>query len=240
MTSSVSRGWFLVGVLTLLVLLFIGLFATDQKNTETQQPPIPATGTQSAPINNQENPKIEQDNDVNSSHDTDQTADNNCALYANNIQLTEQQKAQGLARISDYLRRIDTDFAHLDTVFYLAGINLVTGRELVSERSADFHAPPYFYSHTTFATKEATIIDEFIASKNPEQLRLALSEGDFNNYAYWGGDHSLVFVTAYIILKTSFKPYCGRFLLDIYRLFRTFALTVWVIQLSGQITEKSL
>ena len=41
-------------------------------------------------------------------------------------------------------------------------------------------------------------------------------------------------------LKTSFKPYCGRFLLDIYRFFRTFSLTVWVILLSGQITEKSL
>ena len=43
-----------------------------------------------------------------------------------------------------------------------------------------------------------------------------------------------------IILKTSFKPCCGRFLLDIYRFFRTFALTVWVIPLSGQITEKNL
>ena len=48
----------------------------------------------------------------------------------------------------------------------------------------------------------------------------------------------------YINLKTSFKSYCGRFLLDIYRPFlnisRTFALTVWVIPLSGQITEKTL
>ena len=33
-------------------------------------------------------------------------------------------------------------------------------------------------------------------------------------------------VTVYMILKTSLKPYCGRFLLDIYRFFRTFALTV--------------
>ena len=45
----------------------------------------------------------------------------------------------------------------------------------------------------------------------------------------------------YINLKTSFKPYCGRFLLDIYRLFRTFALTVWVIHdNAGAVVDSSL
>ncbi len=34
------------------------------------------------------------------------------------------------------------------------------------------------------------------------------------------------------------KPYCGRFMLDIYRFSRTFAITVQVILLSGQVTAR--
>lgn len=181
--------WGVVSGFVLLLLFFV-LFYSDRKSTEILQNSDKANYLVTGLISGSGIQKV---------HDEAVKAiDNTCSHFLENVDLTEQAKELGLEQIRHYLRSIYTDFPHLDMVFHLSGINLPTGRELASEHET-FNAPPYFSAQTTFAKHEAAIIDKFIETKNADELTQSLYEGTFNNYAYWGGDKFLVFVSAHII-----------------------------------------
>ena len=121
-------------------------------------------------------------------------------------------------------------YADLQATFPNASISLTSSdiqkQKWIAEVSGADYGIQYFYYDMQAAS--IALLASAYPKYNPAQ------SGKVAPIAYQTADGLT------INLKTSFKSYCGRFLLDIYRFFRTFALTVWVILLSGQITEKSL